>query len=96
MTRTPIGGWPAALFSMIVTTLACGPSGDSTSAPKSPGPAAVASVSVDPPTASLIVGATQAFTATAKDASGSTLTGRTVTWSSSDQSIASLNASCTD
>jgi hypothetical protein len=93
MTRTPIGGWPAALFGMIVTTLACGPSGDSTSAPKSSGPAAVASVSVDPPTASLIVGATQAFTATTKDASGSTLTGRTVAWSSSDQSIASVSSS---
>jgi hypothetical protein len=97
MTGKPTGSGPTAMFRTITAalaaaTLGCGSSGDSTSAPKSSGPAPVASVSVDPPTSSLIVGATQSFTATTKDASGNTLTGRTVTWSSSDPSIASVTS----
>lgn len=94
MVGKPIGLRPTVLFRTITAvlstaTLGCGSS--DVSSPRSSGPQSVASVSVDPPAATLIVGATQAFTATTKDASGSTLSGRTVTWSSSDPSIASVS-----
>jgi uncharacterized protein YjdB len=55
-------------------------------------PVPVASVSVSPATASLVIGSTVQLSATTKDASGNTLTGRTVTWSTSDASIASVDA----
>src|SRR5207237_4133145 len=53
----------------------------------------VASVSVTPPTASVQVGSTVQLTATPKDASGSPLTGRTVTWASSDAGVATVSTS---
>jgi uncharacterized protein YjdB/alpha-tubulin suppressor-like RCC1 family protein len=57
-----------------------------------PVPAPVASVTVSPATASIAVGGTQQFAATLKDASGNTLSGRTVTWSTSNASIATVNS----
>ena len=56
-----------------------------------PNPAPVATVSVSPATASIAVGATQAFTVVLKDAQGNVLTGRSVTWSSSAPTIAILS-----
>src|SRR5207247_622619 len=53
----------------------------------------VASVTVSPTSATLQVGQTTQLTATPKDASGSPLIGRTVTWSSSDTTIARVSAS---
>ena len=56
----------------------------------------VATVAVDPPTAFLALtgaGSTQQLVATLKDASGNTLSGRTVVWSSSDVSVAKVDAS---
>jgi uncharacterized protein YjdB len=53
----------------------------------------VASVTVTPATASLNVGQTVQLTATPKDANGNPLTGRVVTWQSSDNTIASANSS---
>ncbi|HMC71159.1 MAG TPA: alkaline phosphatase family protein, partial [Mycobacteriales bacterium] len=53
----------------------------------------VASVSVTPATASVQVGSAVQLTATPKDASGSPLTGRTVTWASSDASVATVSTS---
>jgi len=55
-------------------------------------PVPVASVTVSPTAASVIVGGTQQVTATAKDANGNTLSGRTFTWTSSDGTIASVDA----
>jgi len=52
--------------------------------------APVATVTVSPATASVVVGATQQFTALLKDANGNPLTGRTVTWASSALSVASV------
>jgi uncharacterized protein YjdB len=52
----------------------------------------VASVTVAPPTATILVTQTKAFTATTKDAQGNTITGRTVTWSSSNPAAATVNA----
>jgi uncharacterized protein YjdB len=53
----------------------------------------VASVTVSPSSASLTVGQTTQLTATARDANNNVLTGRSVTWSSSNPSIASVNSS---
>jgi hypothetical protein len=50
------------------------------------------SVLVSPQTANLLVGGTQQLTATARDASGNTLTGRAVTWSTSNASIATISS----
>ncbi len=54
-------------------------------------PVPVASVSVNPATYTLSAGATVQLTATLKDASGNLLTGRTVTWSSSNPAAASVD-----
>jgi hypothetical protein len=53
-------------------------------------PIPVASVTVAPSSASIARGATRQFTATMKDASGNTLTGRVASWSSSNASIATV------
>ena len=53
----------------------------------------VHTVTVSPATATANVGGTQQFTAALKDASGNTLTGRSVTWSSSATAVATINAS---
>jgi uncharacterized protein YjdB len=55
-------------------------------------PVPVASVTVSPATANILVGATQQLTATTLDAGNATLTGRTVTWSSSDATKASVSS----
>jgi uncharacterized protein YjdB len=56
-------------------------------------PAPVATVTLAPSTLTLGAGATQALTVTLKDASGAVLSGRGVTFSSSNGSVASVNAS---
>jgi uncharacterized protein YjdB len=53
----------------------------------------VASVSVSPPSATLSIGATQQLSAVTKDSAGNTLTGRVVTWSSSNPSVATVSGS---
>ena len=56
-----------------------------------PPPPAVASVAVTPSSATLIAGATTQLTATPRDAQGNPLTGRTVTWTSSLESVATVS-----
>jgi Big-like domain-containing protein len=53
----------------------------------------VASVSVSPPSATLSLGATQQLSAVTKDSAGNTLTGRVVTWSSSNPTVATVSVS---
>ncbi len=53
----------------------------------------VASVSVAPPSATVPMGQTVQLTATPKDANGTALTGRTVTWSSSNTAVANVDGS---
>ncbi len=53
----------------------------------------VASVAVSPATASVPVGQTVQLTATPKDANGNSLSGRTVTWASSNTAIATVSGS---
>jgi uncharacterized protein YjdB len=55
-------------------------------------PVPVASVTVSPPSASVQVGRTVQLTATPKDASGTPLTGRVVTWASDDSAVARVSA----
>jgi len=54
-------------------------------------PAPVATVTVSPSSANLSAGRTQQYTATLKDASGNTLTGRVVTWSINPTSVATID-----
>jgi uncharacterized protein YjdB len=56
-------------------------------------PVPVGRVTVTPGTVSLEVGATRALTATTADAAGNPLSGRTVSWSSSATSVATVNGS---
>src|SRR5207302_2776301 len=56
-------------------------------------PPPVASVEVNPATARVQVGQTAQLTATPQDASGNPLSGRVVTWASSNTAIATVNAS---
>src|SRR2546429_1754596 len=53
----------------------------------------VATVSVSPATATVQAGQTVQLIATPKDANGATLSGRTVTWSSSNTSVATVSSS---
>jgi uncharacterized protein YjdB len=55
--------------------------------------APVATVSVSPASATVQIGSTQQLSATTRDASNNVLTGRVVTWSSADPSLASVNTS---
>ena len=80
MTRTRLG-----LLSIVALPLmlACG--GDSS------GPPSVASIDILGPTADIQVGGTVQLSATAKDAQGNTLTGRTVSWSTSSGATATVS-----
>lgn len=55
-------------------------------------PAPVASVTVAPAPSSVIIGQTTQLTATVRDANGSILTGRAVTWTSSNTAIATVSS----
>jgi uncharacterized protein YjdB len=54
-------------------------------------PDPVASVTVAPPTSTITTAQTQQLTATLKDAGGTVLTGRTVTWTSSNTGVATIS-----
>lgn len=56
-------------------------------------PAPVATVAVSPTSATLNVGQTQSLTATARDANGQPLSGRPITWQTSNASVATVNSS---
>ncbi len=58
-----------------------------------PDPKAVATVSVSPATPNLTVGGTTQLNATLRDADGATLTGRSITWSSSSAGVATVSGS---
>jgi hypothetical protein len=75
--------WTAGRSVLLMLLAACGGSGP----PEDP---AVAEVVVAPATATVETGGQVQLTATVKDADGQTLTGRTVTWSSSDAAVATV------
>ena len=70
---------------------ACGGGGSSSSGGSS-NSGTVNSIAVTAASSTLAVGATETLTATAKDASGNTLSGITFTWSSSDSAVATVDS----
>jgi uncharacterized protein YjdB len=82
-----------AVGSATITATSEGKSGTSAVTVVAGTPAPVATVTVTPNPASVAVGATVQLTATLKDANGNTLTGRTVAWTTSNASFATVNAS---
>ncbi|MBP6570561.1 MAG: Ig domain-containing protein [Gemmatimonadales bacterium] len=80
-----------SLSSLVLLLAACGGGGDSgTNAPPPPppGPVPVASVAVTLSANSIFLGGGATATAVARDAANNTLTGRSVTWTSSDPTVA--------
>ncbi|MEO7086447.1 MAG: Ig-like domain-containing protein [Gemmatimonadaceae bacterium] len=57
------------------------------------GPEPVATVTVTPPSATIVLGATASFTATAVGLGGAVLTGRSFTWTSSNPAVVSVSSS---
>jgi hypothetical protein len=77
---------PLALATAVaasLTILGCGDDGT--------GPPAVVTVEVSPPTATVASGSTQQYTAVARDGNGNTISGLTFTWTSADQTVASVD-----
>ena len=67
-------------------------SGKTAQAPVTVGLIPVATVDVSPLTATIVVGANQQLTATTRDAANNVLTGRVVTWGTSNQTKATVDA----
>ena len=72
--------------------IGCVGSGPPPPPPPPPPPAPVAQVVVSPASANDTVGQKQQFTATVKDSSGNVLSGRTVTWASNNNGVATVDA----
>ncbi|MBI3792006.1 MAG: Ig-like domain-containing protein [Gemmatimonadetes bacterium] len=86
----------AAVF-LCAPAVACSPSDGNqqsivTPTPPPPSVVAVASVAISPPNASILVGGTATFTATPRDSTGANLSGRTVSWLSSNGGVASVSS----
>lgn len=81
--------WLCAMFTALMS--ACG--GDATPEPSAPVRVPVATVSIALGATSIIAGQTTRATATARDAAGTTLTDRAISWSSSNTGVASIDAS---
>ncbi|HEX7121350.1 MAG TPA: Ig-like domain-containing protein [Gemmatimonadaceae bacterium] len=74
-----------ALLSAAIGLLAAACNGDSSSPPR------VAKVTIEPASTTRVTGETVQFIATAADASGNPITGRTVTWESSNIAVATIS-----
>jgi triacylglycerol lipase len=74
----------------LVVTAACSPDGPSGPGPD-PIPTTVASVTLDASSLTLYAGLTRTVTATVKDANGSVINGKTVSWVSTSNSIATVS-----
>jgi alpha-tubulin suppressor-like RCC1 family protein len=87
--RHSTGSLPAYLLGAVA--LAACTAGDS--GPTSPTPVpSVAFVTLNSPNTTMVIGQTQALTATLRDALGRVLTGRTVSWTSSKPGVALVDA----
>lgn len=92
--RGPFRVPPALLLTLLALAPACGGGGTSPTPPPPPpppGPVPVASVALDQTDLGMVPQFTVQLTATTRDASGATLTGRTVTWQSSAGTVASVS-----
>ena len=79
--------------SVSITAASEGQTGSATITVSAPAPVPVATVSVSPSAPSLQVGGTVQLSATTRDASNNVLTGRAVSWSSSNTAIATVSTS---
>lgn len=87
--RGSCGGY-AQFLAAVVLLGGCGGGGDGgTTSP----PAAVSTITVTLASATITVGQTSQATAQPKDAQGTVLTGRAITWASSNESVASVSSS---
>jgi uncharacterized protein YjdB len=75
-----------------ITATSEGISGTTDVTVTAPAPVPVATVTVTPASASLILGATLQLAAVTKDAGGNTLSGRSISWSSSNTSVANVSS----
>jgi uncharacterized protein YjdB len=82
-----------AAGSASITATSEGKSGSATVTVTNPAPAPVATVTVSPATASVQAGSTVQLTATTRDGSGNVLTGRVVSWTSSNGAVATVSGS---
>jgi uncharacterized protein YjdB len=82
-----------AAGTVTITATSEGKTGSSTVTVAAPAPAPVASVVVSPSSASVSTGQTVALQATLRDAANNILTGRTVTWASSNTAVATVSLS---
>ena len=64
-----------------------------TAAPPPPPPPVVTTVTISPTTAAVNVGATTTLSASVKDQNGNVMTGQTVTWSTNNAPVATVNSS---
>ena len=76
---------------VLLPVVACGGSGDN-GGTNPPPPATVSSVTLSKSTVLLRPTETSTISATAKDASGNTISGKTFTWNSSNSTVASLSS----
>jgi uncharacterized protein YjdB len=76
-----------------ITATSEGQSGSATLTVNTPAPAPVASVNVSLASSSLNPGQTTQATATTRDANNNVLTGRTITWASTNSAVATVNSS---
>jgi hypothetical protein len=89
--RTPVAALVAVIVAGLVGGVSC--STQSVASAVVDPPATVASVRIAPTPISVVAGAAMQLTATVLDASGGTLTDRTVAWSSADATVAQVSAS---
>ena len=86
-------GFGRSLITLLVGLAVGCSSGSDPGGGDTPTPEPVASVTVTAAQSSVVVGASVQMTAVTLDAGGNVLTGRTVTWSTSDVAVASVNTS---
>jgi hypothetical protein len=77
---------------IVVSTQPIGCGGAAPAPAPPPAPAAVASVSVTPLSDTLLPGATAQFAATPRDAAGNPLSGRAVSWTSSNTTVSTVSS----
>ena len=82
-----------AAGSATITATSEGRSGTAQVTVTAAAPAPVATVTVSPTSASIQTGSTQQLSAVTRDANNNVLTGRTITWSSSNSAVATVSSS---
>ena len=83
---------PALAAALLILAAACGSDSSTTDPGAKPPPVvSVASVDVTPQTAEMIAGQTTKLNATPRDAAGNALTGRAISWTSSNANVASVD-----